>query len=427
MNGRYKVLLLGSGGREHSIAWKLNQSPDLEKLFCIPGNPGISELAECHQISLQNHSEITQFISKNEIQLVICGPEAPLADGLMNHLSESLGNTCILIGPKLSGARLESSKNFSKEFMFRHNIPTAAYKTFRKEQLSEAKEFILSMKTPIVLKADGLAAGKGVLICQSHNEAIEEIELMLDGKFGEASEQVVIEEFLSGIEFSSFILTDGKYYVELPDAKDYKRIGEKDTGLNTGGMGSISPVHFIDNILREKIRNRIINPTIEGLQKENIPYQGFIFFGLINVNGDPFVIEYNCRLGDPETESIMLRIKSDLLQAFIACGSGTLNDYSMSTHDHYAATVFLVSGGYPDNFEKGKEIFNYKDCPEDSYIFHAGTQIKDGKLVTSGGRVIALSSISKTKDQAIQKSLYMAKQIQYDGKYYRKDIGFDLE
>lgn len=427
MKGEYKVLLLGSGGREHAIAWKLNQSKLLNKLFCVPGNPGIEQIAECHSLSLNDHEALANFITKNQIDILVCGPEAPLAEGIMDYLDKNLKHNCILIGPKKSGARLESSKKFSKEFMYRHNIPTAAYKSFRKNNLGDAIEFIQNMNTPIVLKADGLAAGKGVLICKTHLEAIEEIELMLDGKFGAASEEVVIEEFLDGIEFSSFVLTDGDHFIELPDAKDYKRIGENDMGLNTGGMGSISPVSFIDENLRDKIRTRIILPTIDGLQKENIPYCGFIFFGLISVKGEPYVIEYNCRMGDPETESVMLRIESDLLSILIACGNRELGRTEITFKDNYAATVFLVSGGYPGDYEKGKEIRNYNLDSEQSIIFHAGTQYKDNKLVTQGGRVIAVSSIGKNKNEAVSKCLEIANKIEYEGKYFRNDIGFDLQ
>ncbi len=426
MNKKQNILLLGSGGREHALAWKISQSSKLNELHCIPGNQGISNYAICHNLSLTDPNVMLEFINQHNIQIVVCGPEAPLADGLMDFLEQELSNSEILIGPKKLGATLESSKKFSKEFMQRHNIPTAAYQAFTLDKINEAFTFINSMNTPIVLKADGLAAGKGVLICQSHMEAKAELELMLKGKFGEASNEVVIEEFLSGIEFSSFVLTDGKNYVELPDAKDYKRIGEKDSGLNTGGMGSVSPVPFIDAKLKDKVIRKIVTPTIDGLQKDNIPYQGFIFFGLINVDGEPFVIEYNCRLGDPETESIMLRIKTDIIELFLACGTGKMNEIKMEISNDYAVTIFLVSGGYPGDFSKEHNISLPDISNLSSYIFHAGTKIKNKTLVTNGGRVIAVSSLGSSIDDAKQKSLNISELIQYEGKYYRKDIGFDL-
>ncbi|MCC6817166.1 MAG: phosphoribosylamine--glycine ligase [Saprospiraceae bacterium] len=426
MKVKFNVLLIGSGGREHAIAWKISQSSKLNKLICIPGNPGISSIAECINCSPDNHLEVLKIVVEYKIDIVVCGPEVPLANGIMDFLKYKVSDSCILIGPEQLGAQLESSKRFSKEFMLRHKIPTASYQSFNLAQLSDAKKFIQSMNTPIVLKADGLAAGKGVIICKDHTQANNEIEEMLNGKFGEASTEVVIEEFLKGIEFSYFVLTDGNEFIELPEAKDYKRIGEQDTGLNTGGMGSISPVSFVDDQLREKVRIKIINPTIQGLKKENIPYQGFIFFGLIKVENEPYVIEYNCRLGDPETESIMLRIKNDLIDLFVACGNNQLGTVKMEFNNEFAATVFLVSKGYPGEIEKDKMISNYNLDNYSSKVFHAGTRYAEEKLLTQGGRVIAISSLASTKQEAVALSLDLAEKIQYDGKYYRRDIGFDL-
>ncbi len=419
-------MLLGSGGREHAIAYKLSSSPKLEQLYCLPGNPGIAMIASCVPIKLDDQNTISKFIQDQKIDMVICGPEIPLAEGLMDFLFQEHGEKLILIGPKKLGAKLESSKKFAKEFLIRHEIPTARYKSFQSTELAHAREYIRQMKTPIVLKADGLAAGKGVLICQSHEEAITEIEEMLNGKFGLASHQVVVEEFLQGIEFSSFVLTNGQQWISLPDAKDYKRIGEHDTGLNTGGMGSISPVPFLNEQLKNKVIERIIKPTIEGLKKDKIDYQGFIFFGLINVDGDPFVIEYNCRLGDPETESILLRLDSDLIEMLVACHDHRLDQFNIKISERIAATVFMVSGGYPGDFEKGIEISNLPSTTANSYLFHAGTSIKDGKLVTSGGRVLAISSLGWTKEEALKRSLDLANSIHFNGKYFRRDIGFDL-
>lgn len=423
---KYKVLLIGSGAREHSIAWRLNKSPLLNKLFCIPGNPGIAQIAKCHPIQIEDFLSIKKFIEEHEIDLLFCGPEAPLADGLMDYLSEELQTKTILIGPKKKGALLESSKKFAKEFMYKYDIPTAKYQAFNSTELNKAIEYIKLMTPPIVLKADGLAAGKGVLISPTHEQAISEIEMMLKGKFGDASKEVVIEEFLSGIEFSCFVLTNGTQYVILPDAKDYKKIGEADLGLNTGGMGSISPVDFVDIELKEKIIQRIVNPTLYGLQNEQIDYQGFIFIGLIIVENDPYVIEYNCRLGDPETESIMLRLDSDLIELLVACDNHTLDNYSLVINKQYAATIFLVSGGYPEEFEKGKVISNIPHDTPSSFIFHAATKQVEKQLVTNGGRVISISSLGSSKEDALQKSIEIANQIKYDGKYFRKDIGFDL-
>lgn len=422
---KYNVLIIGSGAREHAIAYRINQSSKLKALHCIPGNPGIQEISICSAIQMEDFESINNYIHSHHIDILICGPEGPLSEGLIDYLSEHLERKCILIGPNKAGAKLESSKKFAKEFMIRHNIPTARYSSFNTSQLDEAKNFILNMKTPIVLKADGLAAGKGVIIAQTHLEAVNEIELMLNGKFGLSSKEVVIEEFLSGIEFSVFILTNGKEYFLLPEAKDYKKIGEADLGLNTGGMGSVSPVPFYTEDLKSKVIRSIILPTLNGLSDENLPYQGFIFFGLILVGQDPFVIEYNCRLGDPETESIMLRIENDLIDLFLACDQNELQSITAVTNPDFAATVFLVSGGYPEHFEKGKPITNHLE-KSNYHIFHSGTSIINSELVTSGGRVMAISSLGKTKNEALEKSLRGAEYIQYSGKYYRKDIGFDL-
>ncbi|MEP7196782.1 MAG: phosphoribosylamine--glycine ligase [Saprospiraceae bacterium] len=423
---KYKVLLIGSGGREHALAWKITQSPFLEKLYCSPGNPGIAEITSCVGFPNDDFEHILNFISKENIQILICGPEVPLADGLMDFLEQNLLKKIILIGPKKLGASLESSKKFAKEFMLRHGIPTAKYKAFNTSEIESAIEYIKSMNAPIVLKADGLAAGKGVIISPSIENACDEINEMLNGKFGSASEEVVVEEFLSGIEFSSFVLTNGNQFVILPDAKDYKKIGESDTGLNTGGMGSVSPVSFVTAELKDKILIKIIEPTIRGLQKDEIEYQGFIFFGLIIVAGEPYVIEYNCRLGDPETESIMLRLNSDLIQMMVACNEQKLDHYSVQISDQSASTIFLVSGGYPQHFEKNIPIDLKLKEEKDIWLFHAGTKIEDNQLKTNGGRVIAISALADTKEHALEKCLSTAEKIDYKGKYFRRDIGFDL-
>ena len=348
------VLILGSGGREHALAWKISQSSLLSNLYCIPGNPGIATLASCPTGISEDAEALTRFIHDNKIDIFVCGPEAPLAEGLMDKLRQNLTDDVILIGPGRQGATLESSKQFAKEFMMRYNIPTAAYKSFNSQSLNQATEFIMTMNTPVVLKADGLAAGKGVVICNTRQEAVQEVTDMLNGKFGEASKVVVVEEFLRGIECSVFVLTNGEQYIVLPEAKDYKRVGEADAGPNTGGMGSVSPVPFFTDTLRKRICLNIIEPTLSGLKAEKIEYQGFIFFGLIIVNGDPYVIEYNCRLGDPETESIMLRIESDFIEMMTACHEGSLENYKIKISPQSAATVFLVSGGYPGTFAKAR-------------------------------------------------------------------------
>lgn len=420
------VLLLGSGGREHALAWKMTQSEKLTKLFVAPGNAGTNQIAENVDINPENFEMVAGFCVENKIDFLVVGPEAPLVSGIHNYFAErsELRNITV-IGPKQKAALLEGSKDFAKGFMMVNNIPTAAYFTACKASVGQAIEFIEKQKPPYVLKANGLAAGKGVLIIDDKDEAIVALKEMLDGKFGVASSRVVIEEFLSGIELSVFVLTDGNDYVILPEAKDYKRIGEKDTGLNTGGMGAVSPVSFADKNFMRKVEERIIIPTVEGLKSEGIPYTGFIFFGLIKVNEDPYVIEYNVRMGDPETEVVIPRLKTDLLDLFIAIRENRLKDIKVEFEEDFAATVMLVSGGYPGSYEKGMEISMLENIDK-SLIFHAGTKTKDGKIVTDGGRVISVTSLGKSKDMAVSKSLEIAEKITFEGKYFRKDIGFDL-
>lgn len=421
------VLILGSGGREHALALKINQSKLLAQLFIMPGNPGTTDFAFQVPGDLSDHQKVIANIEAFNIDIVVCGPEVPLADGLMDAISAANWSIKpILVGPSKRGAQLESSKAFSKEFMKNYDIPTARYKTFTKTHASEAREYLRSMSLPIVIKASGLAAGKGVVICEDFETAEMELDEMFHGKFGESSEVVVIEEFLKGIEFSVFILTNGKQYVVLPEAKDYKRIGEQDTGLNTGGMGAVSPVTFLNEDLLEKVRLHIIEPTLSGLEKENIEYRGFIFFGLINVNNNPFVIEYNCRLGDPETEVILPRLKNDFIELIMAMDEMRLDQVEIEKDPRTAVTIMLVSKGYPENYEKGKVITLPTAIPEGTYLFHAGTIEDHHKLKSNGGRVLAVTSLSETMDVALQSSLKIAEEIQFDGKYYRKDIGFDL-
>lgn len=421
-----KVLLLGSGGREHALAWKMVQSPKLEKLYVAPGNAGTAEIAENVAIAVNDFQTIADFIAENGIRMLVVGPEGPLVGGIRDFLQADgrLGGL-LIVGPGKEGALLEGSKDFAKQFMQRYHIPTAGYMTVTRENLAEGMQFLATLKPPYVLKADGLAAGKGVLIIDDLGEAQSELEQMLDGKFGKASARVVIEEFLKGIEISVFAVTDGKGYKILGSAKDYKRVGEGDTGLNTGGMGAVSPVPFADEAFNRKVEERIVCPTVEGLKKEGIDYRGFIFFGLMNVGGEPFVIEYNVRMGDPETEVVMPRLKSDVLELFEAVASGHLEQVDLELDKRFCATVMLVAGGYPGSYEKGNAITGIGRV-KDAIVFHAGTKRQDSQVVTNGGRVIAVSAFGDTLCEALKQSYSQVAELDFKDKNYRRDIGQDL-
>lgn len=421
------ILLLGSGGREHTMAWKMSQSPLLKQLFICPGNAGTSSHGKNISLNIDDHQAVSDFLLNEKVDMIVVGPEQPLVDGIHDRIiaDERLKHISV-IGPRKEAAELEGSKDFAKQFMQRHRIPTAAYQTFDKQSLETGIEYLKNTKAPYVLKADGLAAGKGVVILSDLEEAIKVFtEMITEDKFGSAGHQVVIEEFLTGVELSVFVLTDGESYVLLPEAKDYKRIGEGDTGPNTGGMGSISPVPFADEAYMKLVKERIVEPTVSGLKKDNLDYQGFIFIGLINVNGNPYVIEYNVRMGDPETESVLPRLETDLVELFNGVANRNLGEMTTTFSPKVAASVMLVSGGYPDAYEKGKIMTGIEESKE-NILFHAGTKVDKQNIVTNGGRVLAVTSLADSMEEALKASFKKAEKIDFEGKYYRKDLGFDL-
>lgn len=421
------ILLLGSGGREHALAWKLSQSRHCSKLFIAPGNTGTAKCGQNLPVAVTDFEAIRQCCLENEIDMVIIGPEEPLVKGLVDYLKTEIGDDLLIIGPSREAAQLEGSKAYAKAFMQRHRIPTAAYKEFTKENFEDGVAYLQQHSLPIVLKADGLAAGKGVIISQSREEAIAEFEAMIrQAKFGEASQRVVVEEFLSGIELSVFVLTDGRNYLLLPEAKDYKRIGEGDTGLNTGGMGAVSPVPFADEAFLQNVITKVVEPTIRGLEIDNLDYKGFVFFGLIKVGDEPYVIEYNCRMGDPETEVVIPRIKSDLVELLEATAKSGLKNQSIEKDSRYATTIVAVSGGYPEDFQKGFEIKGLENPVADGMVFHAGTKEADGKIVTNGGRVLCATALDESLQGALAKSRQLLQHVRFANMYYRRDIGFEF-